>query len=175
MILNKIDVMVLCKVLVFKNQEKSINQISKELELSPSQAFRSIMKLREYDLLYAETLKPNPSEVLNFLKYAVRYICPAKMTERAKGVPTGYSFPGFKKRFHSKEPLVWDVGGSRYNKVCSGRGVQPIEKRIVEASLVDKALYEVASLVDMLRVGKNREKEFAYDRLQQSLLENHGI
>lgn len=62
-------------------------------------------------------------------------------------------------------PYVWpleDGGGF-------GTGLAPIHPSVPRAALVDRALYDLMATVDVLRVGRAREREVAEERLAELL------
>jgi len=67
---------------------------------------------------------------------------------------------------HSNEKYVWAYakGSDR------GQVVEPLYKTTVEATLNDKELYELLTMVDAIRVGKVREKELAKKELEKRIL-----
>jgi hypothetical protein len=67
---------------------------------------------------------------------------------------------------NSNEKYVWPYakGNDR------GQAIEPLFNPVVEASLKDKELYELLTMVDAIRVGKIREKEIAKKELEKRIL-----
>ena len=51
-----------------------------------------------------------------------------------------------------------------------GQSIEPLYNTVVEASLKDRDLYELLTMVDAIRVGRVREKEIAKKELKKRIL-----
>ena len=51
-----------------------------------------------------------------------------------------------------------------------GQSIEPLHKAVVKASLQDDILYKLLASIDILRVGKVREKNLAIEELKKHLL-----
>lgn len=69
------------------------------------------------------------------------------------------------KRATSERPLIWPHpdGKSR------GQSLTPLYRAAPYAALQDERLYELLALVDMLRIGRARERSLAKERLRYRL------
>jgi len=61
-----------------------------------------------------------------------------------------------------------DSNGSDY-----GQAIEPLYSNQVKAAKEDSRLYEILAMLDVIRVGKNREKKVAINYLRKLLL-NEG-
>ena len=70
----------------------------------------------------------------------------------------------------SELPLVWPHpdGKSR------GQSLTPLYRAAPYAALQDERLYELLALVDMLRIGRARERNLAKERLKEELKKEGG-
>ena len=51
-----------------------------------------------------------------------------------------------------------------------GQAIEPLYNTVVEATLSDKELYELLTMIDAIRVGRVREKEIAKKELKKRIL-----
>ena len=83
-----------------------------------------------------------------------------------KGMATSHSHKYFKGNIVSNEIYVWpDSNGSDY-----GQAIEPLYSNQVKAAKEDSRLYEILAMLDVIRVGKNREKKVAINYLRKLLL-----
>ena len=82
------------------------------------------------------------------------------------GVPTAYSNPFYKEHFSGSVDYVWkDEQGT-----IRGLSVEPLHKGVSKAVIGDDVLYKLLSCVDILRVGRAREKKFALEQMKLLIL-----
>ena len=82
------------------------------------------------------------------------------------GIKTSFAHPKLKfVRFAEKETPVWPSPKGKDR----GVSLTPIYKTLPEAALGDPGLYELASLVDMIRSDRAREKALAKNALHAFL------
>ena len=105
--------------------------------------------------------------VLEFLVHGLRYAFPLRPAGMmSKGLPTAYAAPVAKGQFSATGvcPVwTWD-GGETY-----GQSVEPLYKTAPEAAANDKGLYDRLALIDMLRGGRLRERQFAQRKLEEMM------
>lgn len=113
--------------------------------------------------------KVNWRALLEFSIYGIKYVFPAKPAEIQRGIPTAFSAPILKDKNKllsaSEIILVWP---DAYGKAM-GQRIEPLYKSVPFAVKKDPLLYEYLSLVDAIRLGQSREKQWAIDRLTQKL------
>ena len=140
--------------------------IGKSAKISVSEAFASLKRLREADLVNsAHGLKRRNVE--EFLLHGLRYIFPLKVTgEIANGMPTGFAAPVSSESFAVCGAVpVWNCRhGNTEGRVC-----EPIYPTAPDAAAEDPEVYAHLALMDMLRGGRLRERRFAEEKLKEVL------
>lgn len=95
---------------------------------------------------------------------------PAKMGY-GRGMPTGWSCPLIKSPMNPPQvPLVWAAPGGE----IQGELLEPLYPKCPESCLRDPALYELLSLVDIIRTGKPRELKYATEILHDKVMGLHA-
>ena len=105
--------------------------------------------------------------MLEFLQYAVPYVCPGTLLPKARGIPTGFAAPVLADFAHSAglddvtvadaPLLVWP---SRLGSVV-GVGILPLVADAPTIASRDPSLYRWLALIDVLRAGDVRARAFA--------------
>ena len=146
------DVLVLLKLLA--NPFVQQKEVAYGLKLSTAEVSNGIKRLRHAGLLGSEGL-PNLDATSEFLIHAVKYLCPPEIGSLGVGIPTGHSYPG-QKEVHSSlaDAIVWPHAKGTVRGIV----LRPIYPTVPDAALEDDNLYALASMLDMLRVGRAREK-----------------
>ena len=160
-------------------------ELSEELSSSPSQVFRSVRRAETAHLLSAPQvptmrpldgapvgesgvfLFPIKNNLREFLIHGVKYAFPVERGGPTRGVPTAEAAAPLIAHFGSgfAMPPVWPypAGSTR------GLAFSPLSKNAPEAALRDPKLYELLTLVDAIREGRAREREFAIRALSARL------
>jgi hypothetical protein len=116
--------------------------------------------------------RPNISALEEFLIHGLKYAFPAEHSGVTRGVPTSYAAEPLKSEISSPDELPpvwpWPEGDTR------GVGLEPLYKKVPQAALRDRKLYELLSLVDAIRDGRARERKIAEQELVQRLKTQHG-
>ena len=163
------DVVVLIKLLEYREKRPSYAQIAEELFLSASEVHASVQRARQARLVSgAESSEiPNKSALEEFLIHGLKYAFPPKRGELTRGVPTSYAAEPLKGRIAagSETPPVWP---SPHGKT-RGYSFAPLYKTVPQAALQDPYLYEVLALVDAIRDGRSRERQIAEEELKARL------
>ena len=100
-------------------------------------------------------------------KYMVglRFVYPEHPGALVRGVATAHSAPPLNKIIVSEEPYVWPYGLGNVR----GQAITPLHAKVPEAAMKDETFYILMALVDVLRVGRVREKELAIQELKQRI------
>lgn len=143
-----------------------------QLGLHQSQVSNSIKLLLDRQLFWGSKKKLEPNfyaweELLPILKY----FYPANMGSITVGMPTSYAAPPLNTIMQAgNDPVpVWPCGHAK----TKGLRVEPLHPNIPEALIQypDQDFYEILTLVDALRIGSARDKEYG----KKLLLEKFAI
>lgn len=154
-----------------------------ELSLSQSEVVKSTARLLKSRLV-AKTSRElrfgrvqSPYQLITrnmteFLRHGLRYCFPPEKKGVVRGMPTGWSCPLLTSDMVPPDiPIVWEIGHGR----VSGEGIIPLYAGLPVAAERDDMLYQLLSLIEVLRDGKPRELAIA-NRLLEDLMEkiNHA-
>lgn len=134
------------------------------LGISPSEISKSI-KRSQYAGLMNSGKRVAKETFLEFLRYGLPYVFPARPGAPVRGVPTAISHPDIREAFDSSEVFVWPhASGS-----IRGYTVEPLYSSLPGAIPAHPELYFAAALIDLFRIGKTREKRYAEEQLSKLL------
>lgn len=164
-ILKPQDVALLVKVISMPNEDWRQLDLALGLQLSQGEVAKSLGRLSKAHLINGK--KPNYAAALEFLVHAIKYVFPIEPGPLSYGVPTGISAPAHKKMVVSNGDDVY-VWPSISGKV-RGQSIEPLYPKLAEAALQDSVFYGLMSAVEILRVGRAREKKLAENFLAKEL------
>lgn len=134
--------------------------------VSVSEAHAAVRRLQEAGLLDSGRRMVNRN-VSEFLLHGLRYTFPLRSSGKmAKGIPTAYAAPVADGAFATTGAIpVWKSGdGAVY-----GKAFDPIYVTAPQAAAENRSLYDWLAVVDMLRGGRLRERQFAQSRIQEMM------
>ena len=162
-----IDISLLIKLVANQSKEWKQVNLASELGVSQSDIAKSLARLRKLQLVI--DYKPVKRQALELFVHSIKFLFPGHIGKITKGIPTSISAPAHKKVVsHSnsiKNKFVWPHFEGKFE----GQTLKPIHSSIPTASITDKGFYELASAIDMLRIGKAREKNAAINLLEERL------
>jgi hypothetical protein len=105
------------------------------------------------------------ARLLDFLVHGVPVVYLPVKTEVARGLATGIFTPHFRDRFAGARDicLVWPYPRGRE----VGEGLVPLYPSVPLACSRDPVFYQLVAAIDVLRVGRVREKEAAATYLEE--------
>lgn len=166
------DIVVALKLLEY-GQWPGFAELSTGLRMSLSQVSRSIVRLAE-----ARILSPEKSvhrwHLSRFIINGVPYAFPVRLGEVTRGIPTAWACPGLKETKLASlladdlVPVWPDIHGR-----ISGRAIQPLHRGVAHAVENDPQLYAMLALIDVLRVGRVRERQMAEEEIETRLGHAH--
>jgi len=111
--------------------------------------------------------KPAMKALEEFLIHGLKYVFVPDLGELTRGIPTGYAANPLKDNFLVGDdlPPVWPCPEGNVR----GYSFSPLYRSAPKAALADQRLYELLVLVDAIRGGKARERDFASNELQKRL------
>lgn len=160
------DIVVLIKIILLEGQEWQFQDIARAIYISPAEVSESVNRSAFAGLINHERRKVFRNAFFEFLQFGMPYVFPQAPGPMTKGMATGHSHNYFKSSIVSNEMYVWpDPNGKDY-----GQAIEPLYNNQVKAAKEDSLLYEILAMLDVIRVGKNREKKVAVNYLRKLLL-----
>ena len=169
MILKPQDIMVLLKLVVIGDNDWAYNSLAVELGMSPSEVHSAIKRALSANLAIQKQDKiiPYLRNLEEFIVHGLKFVFAPERGEMVRGMPTAHAAPPIKDVFISdgEPPPVWpDPNGE-----VRGMSFSPLYKSVPKAARIDPELYELLVLVDGIRSGQARERDFAVKELKKRL------
>lgn len=169
MILKPQDVLVLLKLSVLKGKAWSYAGLAKALKMSVAEVHDGIKRATAARLFNPETKRPIRRALEEFLIHGVKYAYPPEKGGLTRGVPTAYAAQPLKGWIFQGDdlPPVWPYPEGE----LEGYAFSPLFKSVPAAVQEDERLYELLVLVDAIRDGRARERDYAAEQLRHRLHE----
>jgi hypothetical protein len=169
------DVLVICKLFSLNGGDWTFNRLSDDLGISASEVHNSVARCKssQHIICPGGALKVAPKNLFELLAYAVPRIFYAVRGGLEMGMPTGAHMPTIKMSFNSIDktvPLVWPCSDG----TVRGESLLPIYSSVPQAASKDTVLYELLSLVEIIRVGESKSKKQAIALLEKRILGKTG-
>jgi hypothetical protein len=159
------DVVLLVKLLSLKKEDWRQIDLAISLKLSQSEIAKALARLAKAGLIFEKRV--NRSAALEFILHAIKYIFPAEVGALSTGVPTAFSSPMHKKMVvhDTNDIYVWpSPRGSKRGQV-----IKPFYPELAEAALEDDEFYGLMSAIEILRIGRTRERDLAASYLERKI------
>jgi hypothetical protein len=140
--------------------------LGQHLGMSASEIHGAFRRLRAARLLDADG-KVIRKRLREFLVHGVPYAYPADLKAMTRGVPTAWAAPRFAggaAEADDARPVWPDPEGD-----TRGQAVEPLYPSVPQAARRDGELYDLLAAVDLLRVGRARERKLGVDFLNERL------
>jgi biotin operon repressor len=158
------DVALLIKILA-QRTEGDWRQVdlAMDLCLSQGEVAKALARLKKAGLVIDKRV--NRTAALEFILHAVKYVFPIELGPMAVGVPTAISAPMHKGYVvnDADDVYVWPM----LNGTIRGQIIVPLYSKLAEASLRDTEFYEMMSAIEILRMGRVRERKAAEQFLER--------
>lgn len=156
------DIIVLIKIIAMDNDSWYHKDIASALHLSAAEISLSLNRSVHARLIDSNKKIVFKNSLLEFLQYGIRYVYPPEIGRKIQGIPTAHSAPPLSNDISATEHYVWpSLSGT-----VRGQKFEPLYGNLPEAALQDVKLYQMAALVDALRVGRPRETSLALKYLK---------
>ncbi len=133
--------------------------------LSQGEVHNAVRRLTMARLVRSDTRTPLLGALREFLESGVPYAFAVHPGAETRGVPTAHSAPPLASEFPDAEVVVWpDAVGT-----VRGAGVAPLMTSASGTAKNNRELYELLALVDVLRLGRARERQRARRLLRDAL------
>lgn len=160
------DILLLLKLLARGKSSWTFNSLALELNMSPSEVHGAAKRVQASKLAIEDKdqVRPNVRNLLEFLQHGIQYVFVPDLGGLIRGLPTVHAAPPMNKVFQDEElPPVWpDPEGE-----VRGLSFAPLYKSVPTAVKRDPMLYELLVLVDAIRAGRAREKNWAIKELNK--------
>jgi hypothetical protein len=157
------DVLVMMKLLVQPGMSQK--ELADQLFISQAEISHGLKRLKVSQLIASDghaMIEPS----IEFLVYAVKYVFPPEFGAPSAGMPTSFAHPDFKfVRYSPDEVNVWPYANGKKR----GISLMPIYPTLPAACSLDENLYKLASLVEMVRSGRARERQIGSNELKKFL------
>lgn len=147
--------------------EWTYDRLANELEMPPSQVFKSLERAHAAQLFAKEKRRVVRRNLLEFIVHGVRYAFAVRPGSVTRGVPAGWQAPGLADSMAEEpsETYVWPAADGSVR----GVGVEPLHASLPLVALRNPELHAQFALVDILRVGSARERKVAAEELEKRL------
>lgn len=157
------DIVILLKIVSYGQQPWLAKDLAISLFLSGSEVSESLNRSAFAGLIDSNKKKVMKLNFLEFIIHGLRYTFPQQPGVMHRGMPTAFSHPRIQARFPTDTKLVWpDPDGNDF-----GWTIEPFYEKQIKAARQDESLYYNLCLIDMIRVGKPREVNFACEELKK--------
>ena len=160
------DVVILLKIIALGEKKWFHHTLAQEIGMSQSEVSQSLNRSRYAGLIDEGRKKVNKLAFTEFLLHGVAYAFPQQPGALVRGILTAHTAEPLNKIINANEKYVWPYAKG----IDRGQAIEPLFSPVVEASLKDKELYELLTMVDAIRVGRIREKEIAKKELEKRIL-----
>lgn len=167
------DIVILLKLVSYGRQPWTTRLLQQDTGISLSEINKALHRLYEAELVNNITYRPSIAAAKEFLIYGFKYCFPVTIGSIDRGIYTAHMAPVLRKYFAlSKNDLmdsyVWPYADGNE----TGHSIKPLFRTVPLIAQSDSDLYEYCALLDALRIGRQREREFAKDLLIKKLSEN---
>lgn len=166
------DVLVTLKLCCLGERDWTFSNLGEMLGLSQGETYNATKRAKQAGLIFEKdgTLHVVRARLFRFLQHGVSSSFYPVRGPVGRGMPTAISAPVMadKGLVQADIPVVWpaDKGTVR------GESLDPIYPTVVAACSQDSKLYDLLALVDVLRVGRARERKIASDLLEKRIMPN---
>lgn len=164
--ISSIDIVILLKIIASKQNQWFQIQIADSLFISQSEVSKSLNRSSYAGLYDPKGKKVMRMAFMELLQYGIKYVFPQQPGAIVRGVPTAHSAPPLDAIIQSEEKYVWPSGKGS----ARGQSIIPLYPTVVDAVKLDSLLHELLALVDVLRVGRARERELAIQELKKRIV-----
>lgn len=159
------DIVILIKILTIQEENWQFKDLATSLFISNSEISESLERSAYADLIDFDRRNILRGNLLDFLIHGMKYVFPVQPGMMTRGIPTAHSHPYMKTFITSDHAYVWSSSSGS----IVGQSIEPFYANQVKAIEQDKELYRLLAFLDVIRVGKLREKNIAETELKEVL------
>jgi hypothetical protein len=151
------DILVTLKLLA-SGWPGSYAAMGMQIGLSASETHAAFHRARRAGLVHPKDKTPNKTALAEFLLHGLKYVFPAQLGPRTRGMPTIHAAPPLASEFSSpsinEDIPVWPDSHGKQR----GYEFRPLCRSVPHAARNDARLYKWLVLVDALRGGRGRDR-----------------
>lgn len=159
------DIVILLKITTIHNDDWQLKDLASSLYISNSEISESLERSVYAELIDFEKRNVRRGNLLDFITHGMKYVFPAQAGMLVRGVPTAHSHPFMQAFISSEQAYVWPSASG----TVLGQAIEPFYTNQVRAIEEDEELYRLLALLDVIRVGRVREKVIAEKELKEAL------
>lgn len=159
------DMVILLKIIIMDGKDWQLKDLARSLYISNSEVSESLERSLYAYLIDFEKRHVQRGNLLDFLLHGMKYVFPAQPGILTRGVPTAHSHPFMQSFISSEQAYVWPSSSGS----VLGQAIEPFYANQVKAIQEDEKLYQLLALLDVIRVGRLREKTIAEKALKEEL------
>lgn len=167
--LSPIDIVVAVVQFNRERSEWTFAALGEQLGVSSSVVHRAVKSITEAGLFDPGQERIKAHALHEFLVHGLKYLCPAEIGRRTRGIPTGPFVAPLASAFglsgSSPDAWVWPHGDGS----ASGAAFEPLHQCVPALALADPSIHERFAVVDALRAGRARERRAAEEWLRREL------
>jgi hypothetical protein len=161
---------VVCLKIHLSNGHQTIQNLSEALFISAGEVHGALKRAEVSRLVIADgrTYKLAQTTFTEFVVHGLKYAFPASTGPVVRGMPTGIAaIQEFSRQFDPTEalPYVWP----QPNGKVIGIALAPLFPSVPKAAAADPKMYKALALIDAIREGASREREFAVQEIRMML------
>lgn len=157
------------KLAVMEKADWTYVGLAHDLGMSSSMVHASVKRACQSRLFNGDTRLPRRKALEEFVVHGVKYAFPPDLGGLTRGVPTALAAPVFKKEFLvSDDPAnthVWPHPSGNHR----GMELEPLFKTVPQAAQKDDNLYNALAVLDVIRIGRTRERKRAQEMMEELL------
>lgn len=157
------DIPVLVKVFSIQEKPWLIKNLATSLYISQSEVSESLHRSMYAGLIDEQKQSIHAQNLFDFILYGLRFVFPQKPGPLARGIPTAHSHPALQSKFVSEIKYIWPHPDGK----DIGFSIEPFYQKQTNAVRQDEQLYLILSLIEIIRVGKVREVNYARTELMK--------
>lgn len=163
--LKDVDNIVLIALVAWAGRFETQGALASLLGIPPASLTRSLDRLALAQLLRRKNLIVQRSNTSEYLTHGMRFVFPARIGSRARGVPTAHSAPPLSAQIASEEAYVWAAEFG----TTSGLTVSPLHARVPALCVAHPELHSIYAALDGIRIGRARERQLSAQYIQEWL------
>lgn len=140
--------------------------IARELHIPLASVQRSLRRLALTPAFEAQGRRANVAGCEAFFEHGLRFVCPAQLGDRARGMPTAWALPRLSRRLRpptdAPQP-VWPLRGGP----VQGVALRPLHASVPSLAAADQEMHELLALTDAARLHDNRVAHRAIAMLKE--------